>query len=32
MIPDILDVLNGNNKYEKVLGFAYDVTIYKVKK
>ena len=32
MIPDILDVLNGNNKYEKVLGFAYDETIYKVKK
>ena len=29
---DILDVLNGNNKYEKVLGFAYDETIYKVKK
>ena len=32
MIPDILDVLNGNIKYEKVLGFAYDETIYKVKK
>lgn len=32
MIDDIEDVLTGNIKYEKEVGFAYAETIYKVKK